>query len=322
MIASWKIWFGLMSICLLQYRVVSQKFQLEPQNSTVLQGSDVQFKATIQEDWKVTTWHIGALQALTVINVPESILPAFDRFSGRFCSNGTKSCVEFTIHNVTRTDEGEVTCTVQGHPPQKAQLYVQESGTVRILGENVTVLQDEQVEFECVTAAWFPAPTISWTQNNQTVDSSVYNNTSINNGDFFNSTSILKLKAAGNTRVDCLATVSALATPKTSSVYVVVVPKPADWTVLIAVVASFGSCALLVLLILGILFCYKHRKEKEQNYQDEMRRVRTPSQLSVVSAVEQIPGQVNNSYEPEYQNNTTNVGVEPGFVKHRHVTIV
>ena len=40
------------------------------------------------------------------------------------------------------------------------------------------------------------------------------------------------------------------------------VPTPPDWTVLIAVVVSFGGAALLVLLILGIIFCYKRRKEK------------------------------------------------------------
>lgn len=44
----------------------------------------------------------------------------------------------------------------------------------------------------------------------------------------------------------------------------VIVPKPPDWTVLIAVVVSISGFALLVLLILGIIFCYKRRKEKRK----------------------------------------------------------
>ena len=42
------------------------------------------------------------------------------------------------------------------------------------------------------------------------------------------------------------------------------VPTPPDWTVLIAVVCSIGGFALLVLLILGIIFCIKHRKKKRK----------------------------------------------------------
>ncbi|MEQ2195381.1 hypothetical protein XENOCAPTIV_011975, partial [Xenoophorus captivus] len=58
------------------------------------------------------------------------------------------------------------------------------------------------------------------------------------------------------------------------------------------------------------------------NYQDEMRKVKTQSQLSVINTVEQVTGQVNETYEPENQSNHTNVGLKPGFVKHRHATIV
>lgn len=39
---------------------------------------------------------------------------------------------------------------------------------------------------------------------------------------------------------------------------------PPDWTVLVAVVVSFGSCALLVLLIVGIVFYNKRRKSKRK----------------------------------------------------------
>ncbi|KAM4726214.1 immunoglobulin superfamily member 5 [Anableps anableps] len=299
--------------------MVSQKVQLEPLNSTVLRDSDVQFHANIQGNWEITSWDVGGIQVLTIINSLDTVFPSIDRFSARFCPNTNRSCVEFTIHNVTRADAGEVVCTVQGHQPLKAQLYVQESGTVSILGGNVTVMQDEEVEFECVTTAWFPAPTISWTQNDQAVDSSLYNTTHTPDGDFFNSVSIVRLKATRNTRVECLSYVSMLTIPHSSSVYLMLAPKPPDWTVLIAVVVSFGSCGLLVFLILGIMICYKHRKEKKRNYQDEMRRVKTHSQLSVVNTAEQVTGQVNESYELENQSSDW---AESGFLKHRHITFV
>lgn len=41
-------------------------------------------------------------------------------------------------------------------------------------------------------------------------------------------------------------------------------PTVPDWTVLIAVVVSIGGFALLVLLIIGIVFCYRRRKEKRK----------------------------------------------------------
>ncbi|XP_032431812.1 immunoglobulin superfamily member 5 [Xiphophorus hellerii] len=322
MIASWKIWFGLMSICLLQCRVVSQKVQLEPLSSTALRDSDVQFIATIQGDWEVTNWGVGGIQVLTIINSTNSIIPSVDRFSARFCVSTNRNCVEFIIHNVTRADAGEVVCNVQGHQPVTAQLFVQESGTVSIPGGNVTVMQGGEVELECVTTAWFPAPTISWTQNGRAVNSSLYNTTSTPDGDSFNSTSTVRLTASRNARVDCLASLSTLTAPRSSSVYIEIVPKPPDWTVLIAVVVSFGSCGLLGFLILVIVICYKHRKEKKRNYQDEMRRVTTHNQLSVIDTSEQVRGQVNEYYEPENQRNDTSDWTESGFLKHRHMTFV
>ncbi|XP_043996179.1 immunoglobulin superfamily member 5 isoform X1 [Gambusia affinis] len=302
--------------------VVSQKVQLEPLNSTVLRDSDVQFMATIQGAWDVTNWGVGGIQVLTIVNSTSSIIPSADRFSARFCFSTSRNCVEFTIHNVSRADAGEVVCNVQGHQPVTAQLYVQESGTVNIPGGNVTVMQDGEVELECFTTAWFPAPSISWTQNGQAVNISLYNTTSTPDGDYFNSTSTVRLTASRNARVECLASLSTLTAPQSSSVYIEIVPKPPDWTVLIAVVLSFGSCGLLVFVILVIMICYKHRKEKKRNYQDEMRRVRMHSQLSVINTAEQVRGQINENYEPENQRNDTIDWTESGFLKHRHMTFV
>ncbi|KAM7374836.1 hypothetical protein PAMP_007472 [Pampus punctatissimus] len=250
--------------------VASDQFQLEPLNVTVLQGSDVRFKATVLGQWTHMTWHVNELLVLTVLET--SNITSFQQYSATFCTSGDTSCVEFTIHNATRKDSGPVVCFVQGNYGSKtAELLVQESGAVNIMEGNVTVEQDQQVEFQCVTTAWFPIPTVTWTRNGETVNSTLYNTTSEVYGDSFNSTSVLTFQAVSNTTVECLATVSALTNPKSSSVHVTVVPKPPDWTVLIAVVVSIGGVALLVLLILGIIFCCKCRKKKQLNYKDEMR---------------------------------------------------
>ncbi|XP_034008621.1 immunoglobulin superfamily member 5 [Trematomus bernacchii] len=356
MSASWRSQPNLLLVCLLLSATgaVSGQFQLEPLNATVLHGSAVRFNATVQGAWKGMTWTVGGHLVTTVIG---DIISSSEQFSARFCSSGDPSCVEFTIENVTRREGGAVTCSVQGNYGSKtAQLYVQESGTVNIMGGNVTVTQDEQVEFQCVSSKWFPIPTVSWTWNSEAVNSSLYNTTSMADGDFFNCTSVLKFQAVRDTQIECWATVETLASPQSSSVYLVVVPKPTDWTVLIAVVVSIGSFALLVLLIIGIIFCYKRRKEKKTKYEDEMsRRVRTQSQISTVHGAGQNQGQENTGYVSEGQTsvapteltdsgffpangstfsempdvvNSTHTGnayitvEKPAFRKHRHVTIV
>lgn len=92
--------------------------------STVLQGSDVQFNATVGGSWQVMTWNVGGFLVLTV-SKSSGIIPSTEQFSARFCSQNN-SCVEFTIHNVTRSQSGPVICTVQGDYGEKtAQLYVQ-----------------------------------------------------------------------------------------------------------------------------------------------------------------------------------------------------
>ncbi|XP_026228989.1 immunoglobulin superfamily member 5 [Anabas testudineus] len=277
--------------------MVLQQFNLEPLTSAVLQGSDVRFRATVDGLWRVMTWNVRGLLVLTVL-IDSNITSSPGQFSATFCSSGDTSCVDFIIHNVTRGESGPVICTVQGDYGSKtAQLTVQESGTVSIVGGNVTVAQDQDVEFQCITTAWFPAPTITWTRNGQSVDSSLYNTNNTVEGDFFNSTSVLQFQAVtSDAKLECLATVQALTNPQTSSVFLVVVPRAPDWTVLIAVVLSFAGCALLVLLIIGIVFCYKRRKEKQPSYQEEMSRRVTQSQTQ---------GQVNTVYVPERRASVT-----------------
>jgi len=102
------------------------------------------------------------------------------------------------------------------------RLYFSESGTVNVKGGNVTVVQHQQVEFQCVTSAWFPTATVSWTRNGQAVNNSLYNTTSMADGETFNASSVLRFQAISNATVECRATVLSLASPESSSVFLVV----------------------------------------------------------------------------------------------------
>lgn len=152
--------------------------------------------------------------------------------------------------------------------------------------------EEQQVEFQCLTASWFPQPDVGWSLNGAPVNSSLFSSSSTPVGDTFTSTSVLTFQARANTTVECWASVAALSSPQASRVFLDVGtertgraetsnkhththtlkviffvcpgagPKPPDWTVLIAVVASIGGSALLILLIYGIVFCCRRRKGK------------------------------------------------------------
>lgn len=136
-----KLWYP----CVLGFcSVVSGQFQLEPLNTTVLQGSDVQFNATVQGKWMFMTWTVRELLVLTV-PATGNVSSISEQFSATFCSGEDTSCVQFTIHNTTRRESGPVICTVQGDYGSKiAQLYVQ-GGVINI---------HQAVQYLYVLAGW------------------------------------------------------------------------------------------------------------------------------------------------------------------------
>lgn len=110
--------------------VVSQNVQVSPLNETVLKGTNATFTATVQGNWTIMTWHIGEKLVLVFSSDNTIEDSASDQFSATLCSTD-KTCVNFTIQNVTRTEAGEITCSVLGFPRSNtAHLYVQ--GEVRL----------------------------------------------------------------------------------------------------------------------------------------------------------------------------------------------
>uniref|UniRef100_A0A672YHE9 Immunoglobulin superfamily, member 5a n=1 Tax=Sphaeramia orbicularis TaxID=375764 RepID=A0A672YHE9_9TELE len=207
--------FVCLSVCLSVSAV--GLFQVEPLNLTKLRGSDAQFNATVQGSWKIMTWNVHGLLVLTV-GFGGDVTSSSAQYSASFC-RVDNSCVEFTIHNVSRSDSGPVVCTVQGdYGSRTAQLHVQG----RTFNSRPFTEQGLDLHVECETSAWFPTPTISWTRNGQTVNSSLINTTSLASGDSFNSTSVLKFQAVTNTTVTCLVTIPTLTNPESSSVHLVV----------------------------------------------------------------------------------------------------
>ncbi|CAB1352568.1 unnamed protein product, partial [Coregonus sp. 'balchen'] len=149
----------------------------------------------------------------------------------------------------------------------------------------MTVAQGHQAIIRCEASGWFPKPTVSWVLDGVVVDQNSYNSSSEALDGLYNSISLLTVRGVNSVQVKCLAS-------------------PPDWTVLIAVVCSIGGFALLVLLILGIVFCCKRRKEAKSSYQKEMGRTRSQIQRSG-GAVEQRQGKDNPAYVIDGQTSVT-----------------
>lgn len=335
-----------------------EAFELEPLNASVLRGSTATFNARVTGAWSIMTWDVDSLLVLTILKTtgPMSSAP---RYQARNISTNDMSAWEFSIVNVTRKDSGPVVCRVQGPiGARTAQLSVQDQGTVDIVSGNLTVNQDEEATFRCEASGWFPQPAVSWWLGGVAVNPGYYN-TSFNTttlqgqGPLIHSASVLRVQAVQDAWVQCW--VSLPASTRSDSVYLAVVPKPTDWTVLIAVVVSFGGFALLVLLILGIIFCCKRKKEKESIEENERRRGRTEGagvaapprrgnfnlgfsiddRTSETSSADSVSGRESPSIyqispvvnQNQNQNQTRDDGYDDGnyapqFRKHRHVTIV
>ncbi|KAK0154743.1 Immunoglobulin superfamily member 5 [Merluccius polli] len=293
---------------------VASELQLKPLNPAVLLGSNVSFTAT-------------ELLVLT-INRDTGALPSAPRYQARNISTNDRSAWEFSIVNVTHDDSGPIVCTIQGLTGARHSQPL-ERGTVDIVTGNLTVKHGKEAEFRCEASG---LPTVSWWLDGVAANTTLYNTTSQTQGTLSNSTSVLRVQAVRDTAVQCRAALAAATVSR--SVYLVVVP---DWTVLIAVVVSFGGAALLVLLIIGIIFCCRWKKEKGKGGRGvEVQHSRKRDQLTwdlqwmikegetasvdsgLSPSIHEIPS--------EYQNQTSAHGSTEvyalQFTKHRHATIV
>ncbi|XP_036451429.1 immunoglobulin superfamily member 5 isoform X1 [Colossoma macropomum] len=318
--------FALAALLLFITGGVTAQVQLEPQSAMVLQSSDARFNcSTRQQGWTVMIWSLNGRLALTILEA-SGMLNSSSRFSGIDYSTTGESKWEFIIKDVSRNDSGEVSCQIQGSEPVTAGLSVQESGSVEIVGMNWTVMEGDQVVFQCLAAGWFPTPQLFWTVDDTVVDQQLFNTSSVEVGTLVNSNSTLMFTAVRNVSVVCLASIPSLITPLRSSVFLVVekVEKPAhrDQTVLIAVTVSISAVALLVLIITAIVLCCKRRKRAKTNYQEEVRaHARSPKEGATHPGEGQ--GQDNLGYVTDPKANDTNSEyTDSGFWQSNYISTI
>ncbi|XP_061073595.1 immunoglobulin superfamily member 5-like [Conger conger] len=227
--------------------------QLQPRSLEVLSGDQARFSCSSATPWLVLTWSVNR-RAVMTISAEHGILSNSDRFTAANFTTAASSVWELTLWNVTRDYTGDVTCDLQNIGRQTATLSVQEGGTVGISGGNVTSRKGSRVLFRCQASDWFPEPQVTWALGGQEVNNT--NSSSVNTlSGLFHSTTSLLVLAEESTWVECQASIPALPTPKTHSVFLTIIEDPGGegQRVLVVALVSALAALLLVLLITAIV---------------------------------------------------------------------
>ncbi|XP_076590597.1 immunoglobulin superfamily member 5 [Chaetodon auriga] len=265
-------------VLLLSCRIqVGAQVQLSPQALTVLQGEEARFTCSASNtQWTVMVWLLNDNAVLT-ISKENGVLPAVTpNVTAEMSPDSQRDSWVFVLQNTERNDQGQVTCDVQGIERKTAKLFVQEKGTVKVFGDDKLAFQGQWVQFECQAAGWYPQPTLQWQVYDRKVSQGEYSITSEESGkDLFIVTSSLNITATKSSRVDCLASVSALPTPLKSSVQLTVVAEVVqerdDCTVPLAVTASLSALLLLILLCICAVLWYRQRRQPKPSPQEAIR---------------------------------------------------
>ncbi|XP_031146601.1 immunoglobulin superfamily member 5 isoform X1 [Sander lucioperca] len=292
-------------VLLLSCRIqaVGAQMKLSPGTLTVLRGEEARLTcSTSNTHWTVMVWLLNGTAVLTIskeIGVLPSINP---NVTAEKSSVSQGDSWVFVLKNTQRHNQGQVTCDLQGIDRKTASLFVQEKGSVRVIGEDKLAFKGQSVLFECQAAGWYPQPTLQWQVNDKKVSQGEYNISSEESGkSLFNVTSNLSFTAAKSSNVDCLASVSALPTPLKSSVRLTVVAEVVqegdDCTVPVAVTASLSAVLLLLLLCICTVLWYRQRTQAKLSPQETIRFDQSVSGRSLVA--EATRGKVNLGYSSE-----------------------
>ncbi|TMS07575.1 Immunoglobulin superfamily member 5 [Larimichthys crocea] len=193
---------------------------VSPKTLTVLRGEEARFTCSTSYDhWTVIVWLLNGDAVLTISKAEGVLASVFPNVTAEESPNSERRSWVFILNNTERHNQGSVTCDIQGIDRRTASLFVQEKGSVKVSGNDMLVFQWQSVQFECLAEGWYPQPTLQWQVNDKKVSKSEYNISSEETGkSLFTVTSNLSVKAVKSSRVDCLASVSALPTPLKSSV--------------------------------------------------------------------------------------------------------
>ncbi|XP_059187157.1 immunoglobulin superfamily member 5 isoform X2 [Centropristis striata] len=300
--------FSLLAL-LLSYRIQAVGAQIQllsPATLTVLRGEEARFTCSPSSStkWTVMVWMLNNTAVLTIskdIGVLPSINP---NVTAEKDSGSRDDSWVFVLKNTQRHNQGPVTCDLQGIDRKTASLFVQEKGSVKVVGDDKLAFKGQSVLFECQAVGWYPQPTLEWQVHGKKVSQGEYNISSEESRkSLFAVTSNLTVKAAKSSPVDCLVSVSALTTPLKSSVCLTVVAEVMqeegdDCIVPLAVTASLSALLLLLLLCICTVLWYRQRRQAKPCPQEAI--IRFDQSVSGRSLVaEATGGKVNLGYSSE-----------------------
>ncbi|XP_040901464.1 immunoglobulin superfamily member 5 isoform X2 [Toxotes jaculatrix] len=291
-------------VLLLSCRIqVGTQMKLSPETLTVLRGEEARFTcSTHGTQWTVMVWLLNNTVALT-ISKSHGVLPSpITNVTAEKHSVSQGDSWVFILKSTERYNQGQVTCDLQSIDRKTANLLVQEKGSVKVFGEDKLVFKGQSVLFECQAEGWYPIPSLQWQVNDIKVSQGEYNISSEESGkSLFTVSSNLSVTAAKSSRVDCLASVSALPTPLKSSVRLTVVAEVLqegdDCTVPLAVTASLSAVLLLLLLCICTVLCYRQRRQAKPNPQVDIWFNQSVADRSLVA--EATGGKVNMGYSTD-----------------------
>lgn len=283
-------------------RAVVTEMTLRPETQTVLAGEETRFTcSTKHPQWGAMIWQVNGKTVLT-ISQQSGLVPStnLNITAEKFSSSSLGDGWTLTLKNTQRQQEGEVTCDLQEVNKRTAHLYVQEKGSVRISGASRMALKGHSVEFECQAAGWSPQPTLHWRLNGKEVSSADFNLTSSGTGQGqFSVSSNLSVTASSSCDVHCLASVSAMRAPLSSTVRLTVVAEVVeeDCTVAVALLGSLSALLFLALLCVCTVLCLKRRGRTKPGLQQPIWFNQSESgRISVAGAPQ---GKVNPGYSSD-----------------------
>ncbi|XP_042343233.1 butyrophilin subfamily 2 member A2 isoform X2 [Plectropomus leopardus] len=290
-------------VLLLSCRIqaVGAQMKLSPETLTVVRGEEARFTCSAPNtQWTVMVWLLNGTAVLT-ISREIGVLPSINPNVTAEKSSGRDSWV-FVLKNTERQNQGQVTCDLQGIDRKTANLFVQEKGSVKVVGDDRLAFKGQSILFECQAAGWYPQPALQWHVNDKKVSQAEYNISSQESGkSLFTVTSNLSVTAAKSSHVVCLASVSALPIPLKSSVHLTVVAEVVqeedDCTIPLAVTASLSAVLLLLLLCVCTVLWYRQRRQAKPGPQDSIWFNQSVSGRGPVA--EATGGKVNLGYSSE-----------------------
>ncbi|XP_019720420.1 immunoglobulin superfamily member 5 isoform X1 [Hippocampus comes] len=267
--------FVLLVVLLLCSTQVSTLLKLSPINLTVLSGDEARFTCIAQSaKWDVMLWELNSTVVVTISRIHGVLSSPIPNVTAVKSQNGDGWV--FVLKSVERLHEGQVSCNLEGNDKKSASLFVQETGTVTVLGGNAIALKGQLVQFECDAVGWYPKPSLHWEVNGKKLSQSEYNLSSVQRGkSLFAVSSNLSMTAKKSSCVDCLVSVSALPVPLMSSIRLTVVAEVVqdedDCTVPLAVTSSLTALLLLLLLCICTVLWYRERRQAKRSSQDTIR---------------------------------------------------